>query len=87
MGFVGKDGRGLEGLEFAFDSYLSGKTGYSFYEKDALGREIPLTTKYLPPQNGNDLRLTVDSTIQFFVEEALDQAYGKNQSSWGSGDS
>ncbi len=74
LGFVGKDGRGLEGLEFAFDSYLSGKTGYSFYEKDALGREIPLTTKYLPPQNGNDLRLTVDSTIQFFVEEALDQA-------------
>ncbi len=74
LGFVGKDRRGLEGLEFAFDSYLTGKLGYSFYEKDALGREIPLTTKYLSSQSGNNLHLTVDSTIQFFAEEALDRA-------------
>ncbi len=79
LGFVGKDGRGLEGLEFAFDSYLTGKVGYSFYEKDALGKGIPLTTKYLEAQPGNNLHLTVDSTIQFFAEEALDRAMEKTK--------
>ncbi|MDD3698577.1 MAG: penicillin-binding protein 2 [Atribacterota bacterium] len=79
LGFVGKDRQGLEGLEFAFDSYIAGKPGYTFYEKDALGREIPLTTKHLSPQSGNDLLLTVDSTIQFFAEEALDQAMEKTK--------
>lgn len=74
IGFVGTDRQGLEGIEYTFDHYLAGKVGYSFFEKDALGREIPLTVQRIDPSPGNNLVLTVDSSIQFFVEEALDRA-------------
>ncbi|MEN3186263.1 MAG: penicillin-binding protein 2 [Atribacterota bacterium] len=72
LGFVGSEGRGLEGIEFVFDSYLRGDKGYSAFEKDALGGEIPLSVKYSPPRPGYDLVLTIDANIQFFVEKALD---------------
>lgn len=72
LGFVGSEYQGLEGIEFVFDSYLRGDRGYSSFEKDALGGEIPLSVKYSPPRPGYDLILTIDANIQFFVEKALD---------------
>lgn len=79
IGFVGTDRQGLEGIEYSFDDYLSGKVGYSFFERDALGRKIPLTVQRVDPDPGNNLVLTVDSSIQFFVEEALDRAMEKTK--------
>jgi len=74
LGFVGSENQGLEGIEFAFDSYLRGDKGYSAFERDALGGEIPLSAKHSPPRPGNDVVLTIDANIQFFVEKALDAA-------------
>lgn len=83
LGFVGSDHQGLEGLEFAFDSYLQGKKGYSAFEKDALGRMVPLSGKYRPPRPGNNLILTIDAHIQFFVEKALDEAMERTKAKRG----
>ncbi|MCX6091118.1 MAG: penicillin-binding protein 2 [Candidatus Atribacteria bacterium] len=74
LGFVGIDHRGLEGLEYAFDQDLTGQTGYMTFEQGGTGREIPGSLTYLDSQPGHDLILTIDSSIQFFVEKALDAA-------------
>ncbi|HSV31212.1 MAG TPA: penicillin-binding protein 2 [Atribacteraceae bacterium] len=74
VGFVGTDHRGLEGVEFTFDQELTGEVGFVTYERDATGREIPGSTGFLNPKPGNDVILTIDSSIQFFAERALDQA-------------
>lgn len=74
IGFVGTDHRGLEGVEYSFNEKLTGEVGYITYERDATGREIPGSTGFLQPEPGLDVFLTIDSSIQFFVERALDNA-------------
>jgi cell division protein FtsI/penicillin-binding protein 2 len=83
LGFVGSENKGLEGIEFAFDSYLRGDKGYSSFEKDALGGEIPLSAKHSPPRPGNDVVLTIDASVQFFVEKALDAAMERTKAQRG----
>lgn len=83
LGFVGSDHQGLEGLEFAFDSYLRGEKGYNAFEKDAMGGAIPLSGRYRPPRPGNDLVLTIDAHIQFFVEKALDEVMNRTKAKRG----
>ena len=83
LGFVGIDHQGLEGLEFAFNQELTGKMGYMTFERDGTGREIPGSLIYVSPQAGYDLTLTIDRTIQFYVEEALDQAMEKTKAKAG----
>jgi len=79
IGFVGIDHQGLEGLEFAFNEELTGKMGYMTFERDATGREIPGSLVYSSPRAGNDLVLTIDHTIQFYIEKALDRAMEKTK--------
>jgi len=79
IGFVGIDHQGLEGLEFAFNQELTGKMGYMTFERDGTGGEIPGSLVYTNPQSGYDLMLTIDRTIQFYVEKALDQAMEKTR--------
>lgn len=83
LGFVGADRRGLEGLEHVFNDLLQGKNGYATFERDALGQEIPTTVSIHPPEKGKSLHLTVDTTIQFFVEEALDRAMERTKAKRG----
>lgn len=74
LGFAGIDNQGLEGLEAMYDKELTGIRGKIVREFDALGHEIPQAThRYLPPQNGHSLVLTLDQTIQFMAERELDQ--------------
>ncbi|MGB9782484.1 MAG: stage V sporulation protein D [Moorellaceae bacterium] len=74
LGFAGIDNQGLEGLEAAYDKELSGSPGQIVREFDALGHEIPQAThRYVPPQDGQSLVLTIDQTIQFMAERELDQ--------------
>lgn len=83
LGFVGKDRKGLEGLEYLFDDVLQGKDGYVTFERDALGQEIPTTVVVHPPEKGNTLHLTIDATIQFFAEEALYRAIERTRAKRG----
>ncbi|MHC4907029.1 MAG: peptidoglycan D,D-transpeptidase FtsI family protein [Planctomycetota bacterium] len=74
LGFVGADDTGLSGLELRYDNILAGKQGKHFFVVD-VGRD-PIgaqTTKGNDAEDGLNLVLTVDSVIQRFVHEALQQ--------------
>ena len=72
LGYAGTDNQGLAGLELSLDKYLKGTPGRLVTEKDARGLEIPETSSlYLPAQPGANVYLTIDETIQYFVEREL----------------
>ncbi|OQX15589.1 MAG: hypothetical protein BWK80_40815 [Desulfobacteraceae bacterium IS3] len=79
VGFTGTENRGLEGIEFFYDSELQGGTREDTVFKDALGRifarnskkEFETETKVF---SGRNLVLTIDSTVQFITERALEEA-------------
>lgn len=77
VGFAGIDNVGLEGLERDYDKYLRGKEGSSIVMRDARQRELLLDKNYIAPVDGFDLVLTIDETIQFIAERALDRMYNK----------
>jgi len=63
---------GEMGIEQHFNEDLSGTNGYLEYQKDLMGYKIPNTPEVKNnPKNGNDIYLTIDSSIQLFVEQAL----------------
>ncbi len=76
LGFAGMDSHGLEGLEFYYDSYLEGHTDLLTVSKDALGRgfAFDVEKKKLSNSDGNNLILTIDRSIQYIAEEALEKA-------------
>jgi penicillin-binding protein 2B len=66
---------GEMGIEKAYDGILKGKDGYTTYQKDLKGYKIadtPVITE--EAEQGKDIYLTIDSSIQFFVEQALNNA-------------
>ncbi len=74
LGFTGMDNQGLIGIEKIFDEELKGVQGRIVVEYDAAGRPIPHALhEYIPPKPGNNLVLTIDQTIQYFVERELDK--------------
>lgn len=84
IGFCGTDNQGLEGLEAQWDSILTGTPGKITTSKDALEEFIPdQNQKYVAPQNGNDITLTIDANIQTIVEKYLKQACIENKCTQG----
>lgn len=77
IGFVGiRDEKptGLYGVEGYFDDLLAGKPGYFETERDVAGRWIALSDKKVQEaQNGADIVLTVDKTIQYMTCEKLNE--------------
>ncbi len=73
LGFTGVDTQGLEGLEYAYDSYLKGAEGYKVIDRDALGRTV-LTGNDTFPTGGGSVRLTLHPAIQYIAEEELRRA-------------
>jgi len=75
LGFAGVDNQGLTGIERSYDEELRGKPGRIVVEHDAAGRPVPEALhQYIPAEQGHDLVLTLDETIQYFVERELDNA-------------
>ncbi|WP_105995207.1 penicillin-binding protein [Staphylococcus agnetis] len=64
--------KGALGVEKIFDSYLTGKKGHSSFTTDIWGYITPNSKNEVAPERGDDVHLTIDSNIQVFVEEALD---------------
>lgn len=65
--------KGVSGAEKVFDSYLSGKTGKNSYKQDIWGMLVPNSEDSIKAKNGDDVHLTLDSNIQVFVENSLDE--------------
>ena len=80
LGFCGDDNQGLGGIEIYYDNALKGTPGKIVVSKDAAGREIPNgEERYIPPEDGNNLVLTIDSNVQSIAEKHLKQACIDNQ--------
>ena len=72
LGFVGLDNIGLSGIEASYDDVLSGKDGTLMVEQDTRGQSITdAAQKYIEPQEGSSLVLTIDETIQYICEREL----------------
>lgn len=65
--------KGVAGAEKVFDSYLSGKKGENSYKQDIWGMLVPNSENSIKAKNGDDVHLTLDSNIQVFVENALNE--------------
>ena len=75
LGFVGTDNVGLAGLELQYESTLAGEWGEAGMEMDPAGEPIPGVSKMIkPPMDGSDVQLTLDSEIQFKLQEQLAQS-------------
>ena len=79
IGSCGSDNQGLSGIEYEWNSTLSGTPGKIVSAKSASQEEIPNAEEtYIPAENGSDLTLTVDLYIQKIVEKYLKQAVEDN---------
>ena len=84
IGFCGTDSQGLSGIEYTWNSVLTGVSGKSISSKDASQSQIPNSEEtYIPAENGYDLSLTIDVNIQSIVEKYLKQAVEENDCSRG----
>jgi cell division protein FtsI (penicillin-binding protein 3) len=63
LGYAGVDNKGLAGLELSLDGLLAGRNGKQTVVKDPYGRSVDIV-KTVPEQDGKDVRLTIDHTIQ-----------------------
>ncbi|WP_427050476.1 penicillin-binding transpeptidase domain-containing protein [Paenibacillus sp. TC-CSREp1] len=78
LGYMSRDGKAVNGLEVSYNDVLTGTDGYLNYQKDAKGIKLPDSQdSYLPPQNGKNLKLTIDDTIQLYIEEAMKETVAK----------
>jgi cell division protein FtsI (penicillin-binding protein 3) len=84
VGFTNVEDRGQEGVELAFNQQLSGKAGSRRVIKDRLGRVIEDVRDVIPPVDGPDLQLSIDSKVQYFAYEKLRDAVKSHKAKAGS---
>ncbi|MBJ6363151.1 penicillin-binding transpeptidase domain-containing protein [Paenibacillus sp. GCM10012307] len=80
LGYVQKNDSAVYGIESLYDEALRGQDGYIKYEKD--GKRVQLAdgeVEYKPAVDGKNLRLTINTEIQYYVEEAIKESYQKYQ--------
>jgi cell division protein FtsI (penicillin-binding protein 3) len=84
VGFTNVEDHGQEGVELAFNQTLAGKPGSRRVIKDRLGSVIEAVGAQVPPVEGRDVQLSIDSKIQFFAYQRLRQAVRDHQAKAGS---
>ena len=73
IGFVGDDNTGLYGLEAYYEEELEGQSGLVISAKDQAENDMLYTyEQYFAAKNGSDLTLTLDTTIQYYLEKGLE---------------
>ncbi len=71
VGFTNVEDNGQEGVELSFNKELAGRAGSRRVIKDRLGRVVEDVGEQVPPVEGKDLRLSIDSKVQFFAYQKL----------------
>lgn len=80
LGFVGTDDKGLTGIEIGMDSTLKGLTHKQILDTDSKGTPIFQSIyAFTKPKPGHSIHLTIDSAIQFAVEQALDNSLARTK--------
>jgi cell division protein FtsI (penicillin-binding protein 3) len=74
VGFTNVENQGQEGMELLFDRELAGRPGSRRVIKDRLGRVVEDVGEQVPPVDGRDLQLSIDSKVQFFAYQKLRDA-------------
>lgn len=82
LGYVGLDGQGLGGVEQFYNSKIAGEPGRLFLERDAKGK--PYESFEIASKPGQTVVLTIDQTIQYQAEQALNAAIQRNRAKSGS---
>ncbi len=79
LGFTGSDNQGLFGLEYSYNSMLSGKDGHYLYAKDAGGNAMPGGySTYVPEEDGCSIVTTLDTHLQELLEAQLEATRQNN---------
>jgi cell division protein FtsI (penicillin-binding protein 3) len=84
VGFTSVEDQGQEGVELAFNKELAGRPGSRRVIKDRLGRIVEDVGEQVPPVDGRDLQLSIDSKVQFFAYQKLRDAVLENKARAGS---
>jgi cell division protein FtsI (penicillin-binding protein 3) len=84
VGFTNVEDKGQEGVELAFDKELAGRAGSRRVIKDRLGRVVEDVGEQIPPVDGRDMQLSIDSKVQFFAYQKLRDAVTCNKAKAGS---
>lgn len=84
VGFTNVEDHGQEGVELTFNSMLAGRAGSRRVIKDRLGRVVEDVGDTVPPVDGRDLQLSVDSKVQFFAYQKLRDAVIEHKAKAGS---
>ena len=84
VGFTDIEDKGLEGIERTFNEQLAGRTGSRRVIRDRLGRVVESVGDGVPPVDGRDLHLTIDSKIQYFAWQKLRSAVEAQRAKGGS---
>lgn len=79
IGFTGSDDQGLEGVEYEYDSYLSGIPGRIITAQNARGIDMPFQYEQnVESEDGNNVYLTIDETIQSICEKYMQKGVEDN---------
>jgi cell division protein FtsI (penicillin-binding protein 3) len=84
VGFTNVEDIGQEGVELTFEKELAGRAGSRRVIKDRLGQVVEAVGEEIPPVDGRDLQLSIDSKVQFFAYQKLRDAVMKNKAKAGS---
>ena len=83
VGFTGVDDKGLEGVELAFQPSLLGRPGSRTVIRDRRGNIIEDIGALKPPQDGKDVRLALDSKLQYLAYSQLKAAVAEHKAKAG----
>ena len=84
VGFANLENVGQEGVELTFNKALGGKAGSRRVIKDRLGRVVEDIGEMVPPLDGQDLQLSIDSKVQYFAYEKIKETVIANKAAAGS---
>ena len=78
IGFVNSDNIGAYGLEAVYEGELEGSAGYTVTAKNAANKPLLYQyEQYFDAENGNDLVLTIDTNVQYYLEKGLESMSAK----------
>lgn len=84
LGFTSIDGQGQEGLELAYEKWLTGKAGNKRVLKNRKGKVIKDLGEYKEAQSGHDIKLSLDMRIQYLAYRELKAAVETHRARSGS---